>query len=57
MPPPHVTGRTRPTKVKKLQYAQKRKRDDVQVEALESAIQSLVSQWTSSSHGGFAMSN
>jgi ATP-dependent RNA helicase DDX10/DBP4 len=36
------TGRTRPTKVKKRENMQKRKRDDVDVEKLEQAVQQLV---------------
>lgn len=39
-----VTGRRRPTKPKKQARAQKRKRDDVDVEKLEKAVQDLV--WT-----------
>ena len=39
---PGVTGRTRPTKVKKRENIQKRKRDDVDVEKLEQAVQALV---------------
>ncbi|KAF2401328.1 P-loop containing nucleoside triphosphate hydrolase protein [Trichodelitschia bisporula] len=38
---PGVTGRTRPTKPKKLQHAQKRKRDDVDVEKLQQAVAEL----------------
>jgi ATP-dependent RNA helicase DDX10/DBP4 len=38
-----ITGRTRPTKVKKRENAQKRKRDDVDVEKLEAAVTELVS--------------
>jgi ATP-dependent RNA helicase DDX10/DBP4 len=37
-----ITGRTRPTKVKKRENLQKRKRDDVDVEKLEQAVQELV---------------
>ncbi|KAF2267017.1 DEAD-domain-containing protein [Lojkania enalia] len=36
-----ITGRTRPTKVKKHAAAQKRKRDDVDVEKLEQAVEEL----------------
>src|SRR4051812_6552492 len=36
------TGATRPTKVKKRENVQKRKRDDVDVEKLEQAVQALV---------------
>jgi len=43
MTAPGITGRVRPTKVKKQQSAQKRKRDDVDVEKLESAVADLVS--------------
>lgn len=39
---PGITGRTRPTKVKKRENVQKRKRDDVDVEKLEQAVQDLV---------------
>ncbi len=39
---PGITGRTRPTKVKKQENVQKRKRDDVDVEKLEQAVQELV---------------
>jgi ATP-dependent RNA helicase DDX10/DBP4 len=39
---PDVTGRTRPTKPKKQARAQKRKRDDVDVEKLEQAVAGLV---------------
>lgn len=38
-----ITGRTKPTKVKKLQRAQKRKRSDVDVEKLQQAVDELVS--------------
>lgn len=38
-----LTGRTKPTKVKKLQRAQKRKRSDVDVEKLQQAVDELVS--------------
>ncbi|KAH7385650.1 P-loop containing nucleoside triphosphate hydrolase protein [Pyrenochaeta sp. MPI-SDFR-AT-0127] len=38
---PGITGRTRPTKVKKRENVQKRKRDDVDVEKLEKAVQEL----------------
>jgi ATP-dependent RNA helicase DDX10/DBP4 len=38
-----ITGRTRPTKVKKQAAAGKRKRDDVDVEKLEAAVAALVS--------------
>ncbi|OCK82631.1 DEAD-domain-containing protein [Lepidopterella palustris CBS 459.81] len=38
---PHVSGRTRPTKPKKLAGVQKRKRDDVDVEKLEQAVTNL----------------
>ncbi|KAK4617776.1 ATP-dependent RNA helicase DBP4 [Fulvia fulva] len=41
MPAPHITGRTRPTNVKKRQNTLKRKRDDVDVEKLEAAVQEL----------------
>lgn len=37
-----ITGRTRPTKVKKQASAAKRKRDDVDVEKLEAAVAALV---------------
>lgn len=40
---PGVTGRIRPTKVKKQAASQKRKRDDVDVEKLEQAVEELVS--------------
>ncbi|GAM88622.1 hypothetical protein ANO11243_066560 [Dothideomycetidae sp. 11243] len=36
-----LSGRTRPTKVKRQQGAQKRKRDDVDVEKLQSAVDAL----------------
>jgi ATP-dependent RNA helicase DDX10/DBP4 len=36
------TGRTGPTKPKKRENIQKRKRDDVDVEKLEQAVQQLV---------------
>ncbi|KAL1644682.1 ATP-dependent RNA helicase dbp4 [Diplodia intermedia] len=36
-----LTGRTKPTKVKKLQRAQKRKRSDVDVEKLQQAVDEL----------------
>ena len=39
---PGITGRTRPTKVKKQISQQKRKRDDVDVEKLEQAVNDLV---------------
>ncbi|KAF2661377.1 DEAD-domain-containing protein [Lophiostoma macrostomum CBS 122681] len=39
-----ITGRTRPTKVKKRENAQKRKRDDVDVEKLEAAVAQLDSK-------------
>lgn len=42
-----ITGRTRPTKVKKQASAAKRKRDDVDVEKLEAAVAALVGH----SHG------
>ncbi|OCL07054.1 DEAD-domain-containing protein, partial [Glonium stellatum] len=38
---PDITGRTRPTKPKKQARAQKRKRDDVDVEKLEQAVADL----------------
>ncbi|KAH7095800.1 P-loop containing nucleoside triphosphate hydrolase protein [Paraphoma chrysanthemicola] len=38
---PGITGRTRPTKVKKQASQQKRKRDDVDVEKLEQAVNDL----------------
>ncbi|KAH9827916.1 ATP-dependent RNA helicase DBP4 [Teratosphaeria destructans] len=41
MAPTQYTGRTRPTKPKKLQRAQKRKRDDVDAEKLEAAVADL----------------
>ncbi|OAK99005.1 DEAD-domain-containing protein [Phaeosphaeriaceae sp. SRC1lsM3a] len=41
MPPTGITGRTRPTKVKKQAAKQKRKRDDVDVEKLEQAVADL----------------
>ncbi|KAF5851391.1 hypothetical protein GGP41_004225 [Bipolaris sorokiniana] len=41
MAAPEITGRTRPTKVKKRENVQKRKRDDVDVEKLEQAVQDL----------------
>lgn len=37
-----ITGRTRPTKVKKQAASQKRKRDDVDVEQLDEAVAKLV---------------
>jgi hypothetical protein len=39
---PGITGRTRPTKVKKQAAQGKRKRDDVDVEKLEQAVTELV---------------
>jgi ATP-dependent RNA helicase DDX10/DBP4 len=39
---PGITGHTRPTKVKKRENQQKRKRDDIDVEKLEQAVQELV---------------
>jgi hypothetical protein len=39
---PEITGRKRPTKVKKQASQQKRKRDDVDVEKLEEAVGELV---------------
>jgi hypothetical protein len=39
---PGITGRTRPTKVKKQASQQKRKRDDVDVEKLDEAVTALV---------------
>jgi ATP-dependent RNA helicase DDX10/DBP4 len=39
---PGITGRIRPTKVKKQASQQKRKRDDVDVEKLEQAVSELV---------------
>ncbi|KAF2085132.1 DEAD-domain-containing protein [Saccharata proteae CBS 121410] len=39
--PPALTGRTKPTKVRKLQQKQKRKRSDVDVEKLEQAVNEL----------------
>ena len=44
-----VTGRTRPTKVKKQERAQKRKRNDVDAEQLVQAVQKLVRMSNSSS--------
>jgi len=41
MAPTGVTGRTRPTKPKKQQRTNKRKRDDVDVESLEQAVTDL----------------
>ncbi|KAJ9647762.1 ATP-dependent RNA helicase dbp4 [Coniosporium tulheliwenetii] len=41
MAPAGITGRTRPTKPKKQARAQKRKRDDVDVEKLEQAVAEL----------------
>ncbi|KAJ4342503.1 ATP-dependent RNA helicase dbp4 [Didymella glomerata] len=41
---PGITGRTRPTKVKKQASAAKRKRDDVDVEKLEAAVAALDSK-------------
>lgn len=38
-----LTGRTKPTKVKKLQRTQKRKRSDVDVEKLQQTVDELVS--------------
>ncbi|KAF1840828.1 DEAD-domain-containing protein [Cucurbitaria berberidis CBS 394.84] len=38
---PGITGHTRPTKVKKRENVQKRKRDDVDVEKLEQAVKDL----------------
>lgn len=40
--PEVVTGRTRPTKPKKQARIQKRKRDDVDVEKLQQAVDELV---------------
>jgi len=37
-----ITGRTRPTKVKKAERTQKRKRHDLDAENLERAVQELV---------------
>lgn len=37
-----ITGRRRPTKPKKQERSQKRKRDDVDAEKLEQAVESLV---------------
>ena len=37
-----ITGRTRPMKPKKQERSLKRKRDDVNVEQLEQAVQKLV---------------
>ena len=42
---PHITGRTKPTKTKKQDRAQKRKRGDVDAEKLEQAVQELVSSF------------
>jgi hypothetical protein len=42
MAAPGITGHTRQTKVKKQAGKDKRKRDDVDVEKLESAVQDLV---------------
>lgn len=39
---PGLTGRTRPTKVKKQINKQKRKREDVDVEKLDEAVAELV---------------
>jgi len=39
---PEITGRTRPTKTKKVDRAQKRKRDDVDADKLDKAVQELV---------------
>lgn len=39
---PGITGRTRPTKVKKQAAQQKRKRDDVDADKLEQAVHDLV---------------
>lgn len=41
---PGITGRTRPTKLKKQAAQQKRKRDDVDVEKLEQAVTELVGE-------------
>jgi len=38
----HITGRTRPTKTKKQDRVQKRKRGDVDAEKLKQAVQELV---------------
>lgn len=43
----YVTGRRRPTKPKKLARMQKRKRDDVDVEKLQKAVDDLVDYSTS----------
>lgn len=40
--PYEITGRRRPTKVKKQANAQKRKREDVDVDKLEQAVTELV---------------
>ena len=45
-----ITGRTRPTKVKKRAATQKRKRDDVDVEKLEQAVEHIVNI-CANSHG------
>lgn len=37
-----LSGRRKPTKLKKQQGAQKRKRDDVDIEKLEQAVENLV---------------
>jgi len=42
MAAPVITGRKRPTKIKKQVNLQKRKRDDVDVEKLEQAVNELV---------------
>lgn len=42
-----VTGRTRPTKLKKQMRAQKRKRADVDVEQLQQAVDAMVSFYRS----------
>ncbi|KAL1626792.1 ATP-dependent RNA helicase dbp4 [Neofusicoccum ribis] len=47
-----LTGRTRPTKVKKLQRSQKRKRSDVDVEKLQQAVDDLDAK--GHEHKGFA---
>ena len=47
-----ITGRTRPTKVKKQASAAKRKRDDVDVEKLEAAVAALVSYYHGYSSSG-----
>lgn len=58
MPPPGMySGRTRPTKPKKQARAQKRKREDVDVEKLEQAVAELVGRMHAETYAVYARVN